>query len=58
MDIHEFVSREGMICIWGSNMRLQRQIDTKEFTPNLSWISDAVCLSDQGKLATVCDDRK
>lgn len=39
-------------------MRLLKQIDTKEFTPSLAWVSDAVCLYDQGKLATVNDDRK
>lgn len=39
-------------------MRLQKLIDTKDFTPNLSWLVDAVYMQDHSKMATICDDRK
>jgi hypothetical protein len=51
-------SRDGVVCIWNINGRLHRTIDTKELSGSKAWVSDAVSLSDQGKLALLCDDRK
>ena len=52
------VSRDGIVCIWNMNGRLQKTIDTKALSGTTAWVSDAICLSDQGKLAILCDDRK
>lgn len=39
-------------------MILQKIIDTKDFAPNSSWVTDAMYLHDHLKLVAACDDRK
>ncbi|KAG5456492.1 MAG: hypothetical protein BJ554DRAFT_3749, partial [Olpidium bornovanus] len=51
-------SREGTVCLWTPTLKLQRTINTKDFVPGTSWVSDAVYMQDQGKLAIVTDDRQ
>ncbi|KAJ3217574.1 WD40 repeat domain 95 [Dinochytrium kinnereticum] len=52
------VSREGTVCIWGQNLKLQRIINTREFTQSMSWVSDSVFMQDNGKLVIITDDRQ
>ncbi|KAJ3105689.1 WD40 repeat domain 95 [Phlyctochytrium planicorne] len=52
------VSREGTVCIWGQNLKLQRIINTKDFTQSMSWVSDSVFMQDNGKLVIITDDRQ
>ncbi|KAI9325972.1 WD40-repeat-containing domain protein [Zopfochytrium polystomum] len=52
------VSREGTVCIWSLNLKLQRVINTKEFSQSMSWVADSVFMHDHGKLVIITDDRE
>ncbi|KNE54965.1 hypothetical protein AMAG_00905 [Allomyces macrogynus ATCC 38327] len=50
------MSREGSLCLWSPKLKLQRLLVTREGSQ--SWVTDAVLLQDQNKLAIVSDDRQ
>ncbi|KAJ3016984.1 WD40 repeat domain 95 [Thoreauomyces humboldtii] len=50
------VSREGTVCFWAQNLKLQRVIPAKDFN-RLSWVADAMYLTDHSRLITITDDR-
>ncbi|KAJ3375003.1 WD repeat-containing protein 49 [Allomyces arbusculus] len=50
------ISREGSLCLWSPKLKLQRSLVTREGSQ--SWVTDAVLLQDQNKLAIVSDDRQ
>ncbi|KAI8827856.1 WD40-repeat-containing domain protein [Chytriomyces cf. hyalinus JEL632] len=52
------VSREGIVGIYGLNLKLQKTIDTKKYTPNMSWVADSLFMHDHGKLIIITDDRQ
>ncbi len=52
------VSRDGLICIWNSAMKLHRVINTQEFNSNHSWVADAKLISEHNKIILVTDDRQ
>ncbi|KAI8614723.1 WD40-repeat-containing domain protein [Chytriomyces sp. MP71] len=52
------VSREGIVGLYGLNLKLQKTIDTKKFTPSMSWVADSLFMHDHGKLIIITDDRQ
>ncbi|KAI9352022.1 WD40-repeat-containing domain protein [Obelidium mucronatum] len=52
------VSREGVVGIYGLNLKLQKTIDTKKFFPNMSWVADSLFMHDHAKLVIITDDRQ
>ncbi|KAJ3083935.1 WD repeat-containing protein 49, partial [Rhizoclosmatium hyalinum] len=52
------VSREGIVGIYGLNLKLQKTVDTKKFFPNMSWVADALFMHDHAKLVIITDDRQ
>ncbi|KAJ3056388.1 WD repeat-containing protein 49 [Rhizophlyctis rosea] len=52
------ISREGLICLWTPNLRVQRVINTKDFIPGMAWVADAAFMHDQNKLVLITDDRQ
>ncbi|KAI9139143.1 WD40-repeat-containing domain protein [Paraphysoderma sedebokerense] len=52
------ISRDGTVCLWSPTLKIQRIISTKEASPGISWITDAVVMHDQNKVAIVTDDRQ
>ncbi|KAI8812174.1 WD40-repeat-containing domain protein [Cladochytrium replicatum] len=52
------VSREGTVCLWAPNFKLQRVINTQDIAPKEAWVTDALFMHDQGRLVTITDDRQ
>ncbi|ORZ37998.1 WD40-repeat-containing domain protein [Catenaria anguillulae PL171] len=50
------ISRDGTICLWSPKLKLQRSLTTREGMQ--AWVTDAVLMQDQNKLAVVSDDRQ
>ncbi|KAI8914980.1 WD40-repeat-containing domain protein [Powellomyces hirtus] len=50
------VSRDGTVCFWAQNLKLQRVIPAKDFS-RVSWVSDSLYLTDHNRLVTITDDR-
>ncbi|TPX58932.1 hypothetical protein SpCBS45565_g07880 [Spizellomyces sp. 'palustris'] len=51
------VSREGCVCLWAQNLKLQRIVHIRDFN-RLSWIADAIYIHDHNRLVTITDDRQ
>ncbi|KAJ3185585.1 WD40 repeat domain 95 [Geranomyces variabilis] len=50
------VSRDGTVCFWAQNLKLQRVIPAKDFSRQ-SWVADSLYLPDHNRLVTITDDR-
>ncbi|KAJ3092952.1 WD40 repeat domain 95 [Quaeritorhiza haematococci] len=52
------VSRDGTVCLWTPNLKLQRSINTRDLNPKVSWVADAMFMQDYNKLVIISDDRQ
>jgi WD40 repeat protein len=52
------VSREGVICLWTTTLKLHRVINTRDFNSRQSWVHDAKFIPENNKLVIVTDDRQ
>ncbi|KAI9094719.1 WD40-repeat-containing domain protein [Phlyctochytrium arcticum] len=51
------VSREGGVCLWAQNLKLQRVVYARDLG-RMSWLSDAIFIQEHNRLVTVTDDRQ
>ena len=52
------VSREGSICLWSLDLKLQRIVSIRQFAPKTSWVSDAKYMHDLNRVILITDDRR
>ncbi|KAJ3227462.1 WD40 repeat domain 95 [Clydaea vesicula] len=52
------VGRDGTICLWNQNLKLQKVMYTKDFFPQMSWVADALFVQEFNKLIIVTDNRQ
>lgn len=52
------ISRDGSICIWSQNLKLQRFFGNKDLYNQMAWVTDAIWMQEHNKLIIVTDNSR